>query len=74
MKGGFGAYVRTKGERRAAFFGTNPLGLEMGPWGRGELERALMVAAEFHTKLKEVRAGLVCMMNKQGYCNSIQVR
>lgn len=63
LKGGYGAYVRTEGERLRSYFGQNPSGLEMEPWGRGELERALMVAVEFHGQLKEIRPRLALIMN-----------
>lgn len=55
LAGGYGMYVRTDGERLRSYFGQNPLGLEMGPWGRTELERALLVAVTFNELLDEVR-------------------
>jgi hypothetical protein len=38
----------------------------MGPWGRVELERALLVAATFNDLLKEMRPRLVTMMKHDG--------
>lgn len=55
LAGGYGMYVRTEGEKLRSYFGQNPLGLEMGPWGRGELELALLVAVTFNELLDEMR-------------------
>lgn len=55
LAGGYGMYVRTEGERLRSYFGQNPLRLEMGPWGRSELESALLVAVTFNDLLNEVR-------------------
>jgi hypothetical protein len=62
LAGGYGAYVRTEGSGLRAHFGENPLALEMGPWGRGELERALLVAATFNDLLTELRPQMVAIM------------
>jgi hypothetical protein len=57
LAGGYGMYVRTEGDRLRSYFGQNPL-LEMDPWGRGELERALLVAVTFNEYLDEMRSRL----------------
>lgn len=61
LAGGYGIYVRTEGAGLRSYFGQNPSGLEMGPWGQVELERALLVAATFNELLKEMRPMLVSM-------------
>ena len=66
LAGGYGIYVRTEGAGLRSYFGQNPSGLEMGPWGRTELERALQVAAMFNDLLKEMRPRLVTMMKHDG--------
>jgi len=66
LAGGYGVYVRTEGAGLRSYFGQNPSGLEMGPWGQGELERALLVAATFNDLLKEMRPLLVAMMKQDG--------
>lgn len=55
LAGGYGMYVRAEGARLHSYFGQNPLGLEMGPWGRSGLELALMVAVTFNKFLGELR-------------------
>lgn len=55
LAGGYGMYVRTEGEKMRSHFGQNPLRLEMGPWGRSELECALLVAVEFNELLQQIR-------------------
>ena len=66
LAGGYGIYVRTEGAGLRSYFGQNPSGLEMGPWGRTELECALWVAATFNDLLKEMRSRLAAMMNHDG--------
>ena len=66
LAGGYGIYVRTEGAGLRSYFGLNPSGLEMGPWGRSELERALLAAATFNDLLKEMRPRLVAMMTHDG--------
>lgn len=66
LAGGYGIYVRTEGPSLRSYFGQNPSGLEMGPWGRTELERALMVATTFNDLLKEMRPRLAAMMKHDG--------
>jgi len=66
LAGGYGIYVRTEGAGLRSYFGQNPSGLAMGPWGRTELERALLVAATFNDLLKEMRPRLVAMMKHDG--------
>jgi hypothetical protein len=65
LAGGYGAYVRTEGAGLRAHFGQNPSGLEMGPWGRTELERALMVAATVADLLNDLRPQLVAIMKHE---------
>lgn len=55
LAGGYGMYARREGEKMQSQFGQNPLCLEMGPWGRSELERALLVAVEFNELLQQMR-------------------
>lgn len=55
LAGGYGMYVRTEGEKMRSHFGQNPLCLEMGPWGRSELECALLIAVEFNELLQQMR-------------------
>ena len=62
LAGGYGIYVRTEGEGLRSYFGNNPAGLEMGPWGQGELERALLVATTFNRLLLEMRPQLVAIV------------
>jgi len=64
LAGGYGAYVRTEGERLSSYFGQNPLRLEMGPWGRSELERALLVAVTFNELLNEMRPRIGFLMRQ----------
>lgn len=66
LAGGYGMYVRTEGERLRSHFGQNPLRLEMGPWGRSELERALLVAVTFNELLLEVRPRIEGLMGQHG--------
>ncbi len=66
LAGGYGMYVRTEGERLRSYFGQNPLRLEMGPWGRTELERALLVAVTFNELLSEVRPRVESLMTQNG--------
>lgn len=66
LAGGYGIYVRTESAGLRSYFGENPSGLEMGPWGQVELERALLVAATFNDLLKEMRPGLVAMVKHDG--------
>lgn len=66
LAGGYGIYVRTEGAGLRSYIGQNPSGLEMGPWGRTELERALLVAATFNDLLKKMRPRLVAMMKHDG--------
>jgi len=66
LAGGYGMYVRTEGERLRSYFGQNPLRLEMGPWGRSELERALLVAVTFNELLLEVRPRIEGLMGQHG--------
>ena len=63
LAGGYGIYVRTEGAGLRSHFGQNPAGLEMHPWGRGELQRALLVAVTFNDLLEEMRPRLVSMMS-----------
>ncbi len=62
LAGGYGAYVRTESEGLSSHFGHNPLRLEMGPWGRGELESALQVAVTFNQLLNEMRPRIGSLM------------
>lgn len=62
LAGGYGAYVRTEGAGFRSHFGHNPSGLEMGPWGRGELECALLVAVTFNDLLNELRAKMATIL------------
>jgi hypothetical protein len=62
LAGGYGVYVRTEGTSLRTHFGQNPFGLQMGPWGRGELERALLVATTFNDLLRETRFQLASMV------------
>jgi len=55
LAGGYGMYVRTEGQKFKTYFGQNPLGLEMDPWGRAELHAALMVAVVFNEFLSMIR-------------------
>jgi len=55
LAGGYGMYVRTEGQKFKTYFGQNPLGLEMDPWGRAELHAALMVAVTFNEFLSMTR-------------------
>jgi hypothetical protein len=55
LAGGYGVYARTEGDRLRSYFGQNPQGLEMGPWGRAELEIALLVAVKFNDSLHKLR-------------------
>jgi len=55
LAGGYGMYVRTEGDKLRSYFGQNPLGLEMGPWGESELECALVVAVNFDELLGQMR-------------------
>ena len=64
LAGGYGAYVRTEGRRLRSYFGQNPCGLEMEPWGRVELERALLVATTFNDLLGEMRPRLASLMKQ----------
>jgi len=66
LAGGYGMYVRTEGERLRSYFGQNPLGLEMGPWGRSELERALLVAVTFNELLSEIRPRMKALVEQHG--------
>ena len=66
LAGGYGMYVRTEGERLRSHFGQNPLRLEMGPWGRSELERALLVAVTFSELLQEVRPRIEALTRNHG--------
>lgn len=66
LAGGYGMYVRTEGERLRSYFGQNPLRLEMGPWGRSELERALLVAVTFNDLLNEVRPRVQALVGQHG--------
>jgi hypothetical protein len=64
LAGGYGAYVRTEGAGLRSYFGENPSELEMGPWGRGELERALLAAATFNDLLNELRPQLAAIVER----------
>lgn len=66
LAGGYGMYVRTEGERLRSYFGQNPLRLEMGPWGRSELELALLVAVTFNELLFEVRPRIEGLVGQHG--------
>lgn len=66
LAGGYGMYVRTEGERLRSYFGQNPLHLEMGPWGRSELERALLVAVTFNEFLNEIRPRVQALVGQHG--------
>lgn len=61
LAGGYGMYVRTEGQKFRTYFGQNPLGLEMDPWGRTELHLALMVAVTFNEFLGEIRPRIKAM-------------
>lgn len=66
LAGGYGMYVRTEGERLRSYFGQNPLRLEMGPWGRSELERALLVAVTLNDLLNDVRPRIQALVGCHG--------
>ena len=66
LAGGYGMYVRTEDERWRSHFGQNPLHLEMGPWGRSELELALLVAVKFSELLQEVRTRIEALTRSHG--------
>ena len=66
LAGGYGMYVRTEGDRLRSYFGQNPLGLQMGPWGRSELERGLLVAVTFNELLLEARPRIESLMRQHG--------
>lgn len=66
LAGGYGMYVRTEGEGLRSYFDQNPLRLEMGPWGRSELERALLVAVTFNDLLNDVRPRVQALMGHHG--------
>jgi hypothetical protein len=66
LAGGYGMYVRTEGDRLQSHFGQNPLRLEMDPWGRAELERALLVAVTFNGLLQEERPRIEALMRNHG--------
>jgi hypothetical protein len=66
LAGGYGVYVRTEGERLRSYFGQNPLRLEMDPWGRSELERALLVAVTFNELLNEIRPRVQALVRQHG--------
>jgi hypothetical protein len=66
LAGGYGMYVRTEGERLRSYFGQNPLRLEMGPWGRSELELALLVAVTFNELLNEIRPRVQALVGQHG--------
>lgn len=66
LLGGYGIYVRTEGAGLQSYFGQNPCGLEMGPWGGVELERALMVAVTFNDFLREMRPRLALLVVHNG--------
>lgn len=58
LAGGYGMYVRMEDEKMRSHFGQNPLRLEMGPWGRSELECALLAAVEFNELLQQMRPSI----------------
>lgn len=61
LGGGYGTYVRREGDRFESYFGNNPQGLEMGPWGKIELSIALTVANEIDHQLCLFHPQLVSM-------------
>lgn len=66
LAGSYGLYVRTEGDRLRSYFGQNPLCLEMAPWGRSELERALLVAVTFNGLLDEIRPRVQVVVGAHG--------
>jgi len=71
LAGGYGMYVRREGDDLRSYFGQNPLGLEMGPWGQSELGCALQVAVHFHELLREMRSkvAIVVKAHDQNGCS-----
>lgn len=63
LGGGYGTYVRSEGDEMQCYFGSNPRGLVMGPWGQVELQRALMVATEIDNQLCLFHPRFVAMIN-----------
>ncbi|MFZ3016959.1 MAG: hypothetical protein WA056_00720 [Gallionella sp.] len=63
LGGGFGTYVRSEGNEMQSHFGDNPCGLAMGPWGKTELQIALMVATEIDNQLCLFHPRFVAMVN-----------
>lgn len=59
LAGGYGTYVRR--DQYVSYFGNNPQGLEMGPWGQMELCIALTVANEIDDQLCLFHPQLVSM-------------
>ena len=61
LAGGYGTYVRREDDHFVSYFGNNPQGLEMGPWGQMELCIALTVANEIDHQLCLFHPQLVSM-------------
>jgi hypothetical protein len=59
LAGTYGAYARSEGENMQYRFGINPIGMEMGPWGQGQLVHSLLVVVEIDRFLKELRPRFV---------------
>lgn len=66
LAGGYGMYVRTEGQKFKTYFGQNPNGLEMDPWGRAELHAALMVAVNFNEFLSLIRPRIEALSVQHG--------
>ena len=65
LAGGYGVYVRTEGKGLQSYFGQNPSGLEMDPWGRSELSCALLVAIEYNEQLQQVGNDIEALTKKE---------
>ena len=64
LGGGYGTYVRSEGDDMQSHFGSNPNGLNMGPWGQIELQRGLLVAKEINNLLRLFHPRFVAMINE----------
>lgn len=64
LGGGYGTYVRSDGDHFVSYFGNNPQGLEMGPWGQMELYCALSVANEIDNQLCLFQPHFVSMVEQ----------
>lgn len=64
LGGGYGTYVRSEGDDMRLHFGSNPNRLDMGPWGQGELQMALMATTEIDKQLGLFQPQFVAMINK----------